>query len=170
MNTKKIKTGKRFKREIVSILITCTKKDVFLGKRLMLMQMNKDGNIGFPNSNVKDNENLQEALERMLFENLNLKKETFMLNPFCSHLIAPKSKNKKIASHLFNISVTEEQMLEIIKNSVSSNDFITNSRGNFLMDVRANSKKYNNKLLRRSNLLRAVREELELIIPYFGSH
>jgi U8 snoRNA-decapping enzyme len=173
MEVKKVVSGTRFKREAVFLLLTC-KKDNYKGsyndtRRLMLMQMRTDGRMGFPGGMVDGEESLGEALLRELDEELGytLNNHFMYTTPFCTHLIAPGSK-KELATHLFHKEVSEKDIRDIIKNSTKAVDFISENRGNFLVDVNHYNHKYNKRLMRRSGLARSVREELELIFPYFG--
>lgn len=159
--------GKRFDREAVFLLLTCTKNDEFLGDRMMLMQMRTDGRLGFPGGMVDPGENLWQALDREVKEELNYDISSVGLTPFCTHLINPGKKNE-LATHLFHKEISEGDMKYVIRNSVDSVDFIKENRGNFLMDLMYDNKKYNKKLMKRSRLAKSVREELELVITYFG--
>ena len=165
MKIKQIENGKRYKKEAVFLLIYTG--DFKSDKKYMLMQMRTDGGLGFPGGMVDKGEYLTEALNRELKEEINVENLVHPNSiPFCSHLI--KKNGKKMATHLFELKVNESRLKEIIASATEATDFLVENRGNVIMTLDESSDEYNKNLL-ESKLASSVKEELELVIEYFGN-
>ena len=167
MKVKSIEIGKRYKKEAVFLIITANiYSNVEDNPKYMMMQMRTDGGLGFPGGMVDEGETLTEAVIREVYEELG---DDNLIHPnsepFCSHLI--KRNGEKMATHLYHINVSSDKMKDIVSNSITGEDFLLENRGNVIMSLNRDDKKYNKKLM-DGYLATSVREELEIVIPYFG--
>lgn len=168
---KRVKDGLINKKENSVFLAISTKfklNHLYKNKETqMLLFINRwDGRIGFPGGRVDEGEQLIEALEREVFEEINYNiKDSLNLELICSHNI--KDKNKDKTCHLYHLEVSNNELKEIMKNSFDALDFINETNGVFVTHLDTYGEK-GLKAFFKNNLVDTVLEETLLLNKQFN--
>lgn len=96
--------------------------NIYSTRASVLMQMRFDGYLGFPGGLVDPDEDHVLALNREMYEemNLDLKKHSVTQE---NHVVSHFSKSKKLCLHFYALEVTLKELHEIEKNCITAKDY-----------------------------------------------
>lgn len=86
------------------------------------MQLRYDGYYGFPGGLIDAGEDFVNAVNREMFEEMNLNTTVHSVN-HDDHVISHWSEKKKIALHFYKLKVTMTELIEIEKNALLARDY-----------------------------------------------
>jgi len=91
---------------------------IYAARAAILMQLRYDGYFGFPGGLIDDGEDLINAINRELAEEMNLNTDTHQVS-HKDHVISHWSEKRKLALHFYKLKVTMTELIEIEKKRVT---------------------------------------------------